>query len=55
MPKPRSGVVVGEKTIYKLYCVVSKYLYVSSRESLVRKGLHKFRIWSRSESFWVLF
>ena len=49
---PRSG-VVGEQTIYKLYCtsIVSKYLYVSSRESIIRKGLHKFRIWSRSESF----
>ena len=44
---PRSD-VVGEKTIYK---IVSKYLYISSREHVVRKELHKFRIWSsRSDS-----
>ena len=47
---PRSG-VVGEKTIYKLYCIVSKHLYISSRESIIWKELHMFRIWSRSESF----
>ena len=27
---PGRPAVVGEKTIYKLYCIVSKYLYISS-------------------------